>query len=87
MVIALKERLRFLKSQQNICGYCEKRYQSNKLGIDHVFPRSRVKGAPLKILACRTCNMFKSNLMPIEFVGKLEVIISNVKKLIAKGAI
>ena len=80
----LKERLQLLKDQRNICQYCEKRYRSNKLSIDHVFPRSRVKGAPLKVLACRTCNMFKGTLMPVEFIGKLEVILGNIKKLLHK---
>lgn len=76
----MRERLKLLQARKNTCEYCEKRYHSRVLGIDHVFPKSKVKDAPIKVLACRSCNRFKGDLMPMVFIGKLEVIIANTRK-------
>jgi 5-methylcytosine-specific restriction endonuclease McrA len=61
-------RANVLLRDQHKCQYCAKRFQSEKLTLDHVIPKSRggINTWENLVTACKKCNQKKANQTPAE---------------------
>lgn len=64
------------------CYYCDKKIEGKTLTYDHIYPKSLGFGLKNnKVNACHTCNNYKSNLPPEEFVKHIEFNIEYLTKV------
>lgn len=63
------------------CLYCEKTF-TNPLTRDHIIPLSRKPVASITIAVCKTCNQFKGGDTPLLFIGRMETVIKNFKRIV-----
>ncbi len=63
--------------QKNRCAYCRKKLSVRRGTLDHLTPKSR-GGRSTKenlVVACRTCNIAKGNLLLSEWVENIQNVI------------
>lgn len=67
---------------KDTCYYCDKKIEGNTLTRDHAYPKSLGFGLKNnRVNSCHTCNNFKSNLTPEEFVKHIEFNIEFLSKM------
>ena len=66
--IPTKERLKILKRDKYICGYCGKKKKASNLAIDHIIPvvDGGYHGIENWVTACKVCNKKKGGYGPNE---------------------
>lgn len=64
------------------CYYCDKKIEGKTLTHDHIYPKSLGFGLKNnKVISCHTCNNYKSNLPPEQFVKHIEFNIEYLTKV------